>query len=154
MSTPPRPPNCRRAATCCCGSHRPSTFVSTGFARAARESSRPRSSIAASASSSDANRSCETRAPSRTVTRWLPANRAHRARRLDEARLAHVVLQLLAPDRVADPRGQLLIRGAGAQRLSQVRLVHGEETCAELALGSEPHPVAVGAERLRHRVDE
>src|SRR4051794_8105480 len=154
MSTPPRRPTCSRAATCCRGSQRPSTFVSTGFARAPAESSRPRTSIAERASPSDAKRSCDTLAPSRTVTRQLPANRAHRARRLDEARLAHVVLQLLAPHRVADERRQLRVRGTRAQRLAQIGLVHREEARAQLALRRQPHAVAVGAERLGDRVDE
>src|SRR4051794_16398128 len=154
MSTPPRRPSWSRADTCCCGSQRPSTFVSTGFARAPADSSRPRSSIAKRASSSDANRSCDTLAPSRTVTRHLPANRAHRARRLDEARLAHVVLQLLAPHRVADERRQLRLRRAAAQRLAQIRLVHREEARAQLALRRQPHAVAVGAERLGEPGDE
>src|SRR4051812_12259217 len=120
MSTPPRRPSSRRAATCCCGSQRPSTFVSTGFARAVRENSWPRASIATSASSSDEKRSRDTRAPPRMGTRQLPANRAHRARRLDEARLAHVVLQLLAPDRPTNDLRELGVGGALAQRLAQV----------------------------------
>src|SRR3954447_22555480 len=154
MSTPPRPRSSRRAATCCCGSHRPSTFVSTGFARAARASSRPRDSISDSASSRERQRTFSTRAPSRIMTRQLPANRAHGARRLDEARLADMVLQLLAPDRVAYQRRQLRVRSAGAQRLAQIGLVHREEARAQLALGSQADAVAVRAERLRHGIDE
>src|SRR3954451_13239029 len=154
MSTPQRRPSWSRTDTCCCGSQRPSTFVSLGFARAPADSSRPRSSIAERAASSDGNRSCDTLAPSRTVTRRLPANRAHRARRLDEARLAHVVLQLLAPHRVADERRQLRVRRAAAQRLAEVRLVNREEARAQFALGRQPHAVAVGAERLGDGGDE
>src|SRR3954466_5592668 len=131
MATPPRRPSWSRTDTCCCGSQRPSTFVSTGFARAPADSSRPRPRRAEGASSSDANRSCDTLAPSRTVTRQLPANRAHRARRLDEARLAHVVLQLLAPHRVADERRQLRLRRAAAQRLPGGPLLLPEEASAE-----------------------
>src|SRR5439155_25583185 len=141
MSTPPRPASCKRAATCCAGSHRPSNFVSTGFERVARWSSRPRASISSSASSNEANRARSRFAPTRTVTRQLPANRAHPARRLDEARLAHVVLQLLAPYGIANRLRQLRIRRAGPQRLAQVGLPHREEAGAQLALGREPDPV-------------
>ena len=55
------------------------------------------------------------------------ADSAHRAGRLDEARLVHVVLELLAPDRVADELLELLVARAGAQRLAQVGLVEREE---------------------------
>src|SRR2546430_29890 len=41
-----------------------------------------------------------------------PADRAHRARRLAEALLAHVVLELLAPDGVAHDLLELVVRRA------------------------------------------
>ena len=49
---------------------------------------------------------------------------------------------------------ELGVGGAGAQRLAQVGLVQREEAGAQLALGGQADPVAVGAERLGDRVDE
>src|ERR687895_1562800 len=53
----------------------------------------------------------------------LSADAGHAARRLAEAGLAHVVLELLAPDGVADYLFELVVARAGAQRPAQVRLV-------------------------------
>ena len=43
--------------------------------------------------------------------------------------------------------------GAGAQRAAQVGLLAGEQAVAHLAVGGEPDPVAVAAERPGHRGD-
>ena len=74
--------------------------------------------------------------------------------RLDEARLADVVLELLAPHGVADDLLELAIVGALAQRGAQVGLVQREQARAQAAVGGQPDPVAVAAERLRDRIDE
>src|SRR5207244_8412368 len=79
---------------------------------------------------------------------------AHRPRRLAEARLAHVVLELLAPDGVADQLLEPSIRRTIAQRLPQVGLVQREEAGAELAFRRQPDAVAVRAEGLGHGVHE
>src|SRR5918992_1980195 len=82
------------------------------------------------------------------------ADCAHRPRRLAEAPLADVVLQLLAPDGRADDPFQLVVARAVAQWPPKVGLVEREEAGPELALGGEADPIAVGAEGLGHRVDE
>src|SRR3954453_3733101 len=82
------------------------------------------------------------------------ADGGHGARRLPEALLAYVVLQLLAPHRVADQALDLLIRGPRPQRPAQVGLVKREEAGARLALGGQGHAGAVGAERVPGGVDE
>src|SRR3954454_3687423 len=64
------------------------------------------------------------------------------------------MLELLAPDGRADDLVQLRVRGPAAQRLAQVGLVDREQARAQLAVGGQANPVAVGAERLRYRVDE
>ncbi len=78
----------------------------------------------------------------------------HRARRLDEPRLADPVLELLAPHGVTDDLLQLGVGGAVSDRAPQVGLVEREQARAQAAVGGEPDPVAVAAERLRDRVDE
>ena len=100
--------------------------------------------------SSSAGCSCQVPNPYAPGTGLLPgdlstisaavsaADALHRPRRLDEAGLADVVLQLLAPDGVADDRLELLVARAGAQRLAQVGLVQREEAGAQLALGRQP----------------
>src|ERR687897_1244932 len=79
---------------------------------------------------------------------------AHRPRRGAEAGLVDVVLELLAPHGVADDSLELRVVGAVAKRRPQVGLVAGEEAGPQLAVAGQPDPVAVGAERLRDRVDE
>ena len=74
--------------------------------------------------------------------------------RLDEAGLADVVLELLAPHGVTDDPLELGVRGALAQRPTQVGLVQREQACAEPPVGSETDAVAVTAERLGYRIDE
>src|SRR6266516_411160 len=64
------------------------------------------------------------------------------------------MLQLLAPDGVAHDRLELRVGGARAHRLAQVGLMQREQAGAQLALGGQADAVAVGAERLGHRVDE
>src|SRR3954447_26055996 len=82
----------------------------------------------------------------------LAADGGHRPRGLSEALLADVVLELFAPDRSPDEPLELLVGDPLAQWLAQVGLVEREKACAQLALGSQPHTVAVRAERLRDRV--
>ena len=49
--------------------------------------------------------------------------------------------------------GDLVVVGAAAQRRPQVGLLAGEQAVADLAVGGQPDPVAVAAERPRHRRD-
>src|SRR3954468_17736789 len=84
----------------------------------------------------------------------LAADGRHRPGGLTEALLSHVVLQLLAPHRVADQGLEFVIARTAAERFAQVGLVKREEAGAELALGRQPYAVAVRAERLGDRVDE
>src|ERR687895_1375907 len=84
----------------------------------------------------------------------LSADARHRARRLAEAGLAHVVLELLAPDGVAHDPLELVIGGARTQRAAQVGLVQREQARPQHALGGQPDAVAVAAERLRDGGDE
>src|SRR4051794_35298579 len=86
--------------------------------------------------------------------RGLAADLRHRARRLDEARVVDVVLELLAPHRVADDLLEVVVGGAGAQRRAQVGLVQREQAGPQPPVGGQPDAVAVAAERLRDRVDE
>src|ERR687897_2759906 len=79
---------------------------------------------------------------------------AHRPRRGAEAGLVDVVLELLAPHGVADDSLELRVVGAVAKRRPQVGLVAGEQAGPQLAVAGQADPVAVGAERFRHRVDE
>ena len=72
----------------------------------------------------------------------LTADRAHRARGLDEAGLADVVLELLAPDGVADDLLELVILGAVPHRTAQVGLAQREQA------GAQP-PSAVRRIRLQ-----
>src|SRR5688500_17502260 len=58
---------------------------------------------------------------------WSAPDAAHGARRLAEAALGHVVLELFAPDRAADHLLELVVAGAGPHGGAQVRLVHAEQ---------------------------
>src|SRR5918999_1886890 len=84
----------------------------------------------------------------------LAADRGHRARRLAEARLADPVLELLAPDGVANRALELGVARPAAEWRAQVGLVDREQAGAELALRGQPDAVAVRAERLGDGVDE
>src|SRR5947209_8509321 len=84
----------------------------------------------------------------------LAADGGHRPRRLDESGLADVVLELLAPDRVAEDLLELGVVGALTHRGAQVGLVEREEARAQAAVGGESDPVAVAAERLGDGIDE
>src|SRR4051812_39498385 len=99
-------------------------------------------------------RSALSRAAPGNVTAASAADGGHRARWLHEAGLVDAVLELLAPDGVADDRLQLVVADAGAQRRAQVGLVDREEAGPQAALGCDPDAVAVAAERLTDRVDE
>ena len=68
--------------------------------------------------------------------------------------LVDVVLELLAPDRVADDLLELGVVGARAHRRAQVGLVEREQAGAQLAVGGQADAVAVAAEGLGDRVDE
>ena len=93
------------------------------------------------AARSTSTRTCCATSTARTTSppprRSSAADRGHRARRLDEARLVDVVLELLAPDRVADDLLELVVARAGAQRRAQVGLVEREEAGAQPALGGQ-----------------
>src|SRR3954468_5720638 len=82
------------------------------------------------------------------------ADRAHRARRLHEPRLVDAVLELLAPDGLADDPLDLVVARAVAQRRAQVGLVDREQAGAQAAVGGKADAVAVAAERVADRVDE
>ena len=60
----------------------------------------------------------------------------------------------LGPHRSAPAIGDHFVAGTRTQRRAQIRLVPGEETVADLAVGRQPHPVAVAAERSRDRADD
>src|SRR5215210_3550720 len=83
-----------------------------------------------------------------------PADAGHRPRRLDEARIADLVLELLAPHRVANDRLELGVAGAGPHGRTEVGLVEREEAGPQHALGGQADAVAVAAERLRDGRDE
>src|SRR4051794_19514848 len=82
------------------------------------------------------------------------ADRAHRARRLHEPRLVDTVLELLAPDGLADDPRDVVVARAVAQRRAQVGLVDREQARAQAPVGGEADAVAVTAERVADRVDE
>src|SRR5690349_10922949 len=72
----------------------------------------------------------------------LAADGGHRPGGLAEALLAHVVLELLAPDGISDQALEVGIGCTISQRFAQVGLVQREQAGSELALGCQPHPVA------------
>src|SRR5262249_55793212 len=82
------------------------------------------------------------------------ADLAHGPRRRAEPRAGHTGVELLAPHGVANQDLDLVVAGARAQGLAQVRLADREEAGAQLAVGGKPDAVAVGAERLRDGIDE
>src|SRR3954453_12415038 len=82
------------------------------------------------------------------------ADRAHRARRLHESRLVDAVLELLAPDGLADDPRDVVVARAVAQRRAQVGLVDREQACAQAPVGGEADAVAAAADRVPARVDE
>src|SRR5262249_2872658 len=84
----------------------------------------------------------------------LPADGGHRARRLDKARLAHVVLELLAPHGVANDGLELGVGGAVAHRCALVGPAGREQARAQPAVRGQADAVAVTAEWLGDRVDE
>src|SRR3954471_5680611 len=92
--------------------------------------------------------------PARRPAAASGPNRAHRPCRLDEAWLVDVVLELLAPPRVAHDPLEVGFGRPAAQRLAQVGLVEREQARPQLAVRGQPDPVAVTAERLGHGVDE
>ena len=59
-----------------------------------------------------------------------------------------------APSRAPPAVGELLVGRAAAQRGAQVGLLAGEQAVAHLAVGGEPDPVAVAAERPGDRGDD
>src|SRR5436853_6532534 len=89
-----------------------------------------------------------------TVPGRAAADGRHRARRLDEAGIADVVLELLAQDSPANDPLELAIARAITQRLAQIGLEQREQTRAQMAVGGQPDPVAVRAEWLRDGIDE
>ena len=78
----------------------------------------------------------------------LTADGGHCPRRLNEAGFADVVLELLAPDGVADDPLEFVVAGAVAHRRAQIGLAEREQARPQLALGGEADPVAVAAERF------
>src|SRR6185436_5920335 len=59
-----------------------------------------------------------------------------------------------AAPHAADELVQLVVAGAGAQRRAQVGALGREQAGIERAVGRDPRPRAIAAERLRHRGDE
>src|SRR3954454_2435344 len=95
----------------------------------------------------------------RRMTHWTLNERSaadgrHRALGLHEAGLVDVVLEFLAPHRVAHDALELRVAGAGAKRAAQIGLVEREQARAQPSVGREPDAVAVAAEGLGDRVDE
>src|SRR5262245_159548 len=85
----------------------------------------------------------------------LAADLAHRARSaFERIALVNFVLQLFVADRFDEHAGQVSVGDAVAQRTAQVPLVDGEQTGAELAVGSQADAIAGAAEGLRDGVDE
>src|SRR3546814_15839279 len=60
----------------------------------------------------------------------------------------------LAAHRHHPALGDLLVRGTCPQRRSEVGLAACEQAVAHLAVGSQPDPVAITAERTRDRGDD
>src|SRR5215210_8148635 len=87
---------------------------------AARSSGSSTASSAAARSAISAQASSRLR---RSGTGRSAADLRHRALGLDEPGLVDVVLELLAPHRLPDDAGQLLVAGSVAHRPAQVRLV-------------------------------
>jgi hypothetical protein len=73
----------------------------------------------------------------KVVARWSAADRRHRPRRPAVAGLADPMLQLLAPDGVADHALELRIARPAAKRLAQVDLVDREQAGPELAVDDQ-----------------
>src|SRR5947209_7805450 len=82
------------------------------------------------------------------------ADRRHRPRRLDEARLADVVLELLAPHGIADDPLELRVVRSSAQRRAEVGFTQREQARPQPPVRREADSVAVGAEWLRDGIDE
>src|SRR3954471_15632626 len=83
----------------------------------------------------------------------LTADLAHRAVGPEEVHLADGVTGPLRADGPLDLRRQVVVAAAAAQDAPQVELTRLEQARTQLALGREPHPVAVAAERFGDRRD-
>ena len=71
----------------------------------------------------------------------------HAARRLLKPRLADMVPRFFLRDDRVDVRDEFRVRIAGAHPPSQIVIENGEETGADFAVGGDPDPAAVAAER-------
>src|SRR3954470_12286204 len=115
------------------------------------------SSGSSTASSAAARAAISAQASSRlrsSGTGRSAADLRHRALGLDEPGLVDVVLELLAPDRLAHDACELLVARAVAQRPPEVGLVQREQARPQAAVGRQANAVAVRAERLRDGGDE
>ena len=77
------------------------------------------------------------------------ADGRHRPGGLDEPGLTDVVLELLAPDGLANRALELIIVGAVAQRPAQVGLVEREQAGAQASIGCQTDAVAVARRTAR-----
>ena len=75
------------------------------------------------------------------------ADGRHRPGGLQERRVVDAVARRAWPASRPPTVGELVVGGAGAQRRPQVGLLAGEQAVADLAVGGQPDPVAVAAER-------
>ena len=98
---------------------------------------------------------CARRDHDRGPLRLLAADGRHRPVGLEERQVVDPWPgQLAAPSRPPSGRRAPRRRRPRAWRRTQVGLVAGEEAVADLAVGGEPDPVAVAAERAGHRGDD
>ena len=83
-----------------------------------------------------------------------PADAAHRALGLLEARLADVVAVLLAQHDLAQARSEFGIARVAAQERLEVVLVQAEKAGADFPVGRQAEPIAMAAKRLRDGGDD
>src|SRR5207237_4825289 len=88
------------------------------------------------------------------VPRLLAPDLAHGTGCPHETGIVDAVLELFVTNGKADQLGEPLVARSVPQRRLQIPLAAREQARAELAVRGQADPVAIGAERLRDRVDE
>src|SRR5581483_759025 len=89
-----------------------------------------------------------------SITVGLSADVNHGTGGGHEVRLADVVTSFLAIHDLVDKFNQFGIRGSPDHQLVQIVIPRGEQTSANLAIGSDADPAAVSAEGVRDRSDD